>query len=56
MLIHGKYDVSGPLDTAWDLHQLWPASRLVVLDDSGHGGGSMTQALVEALDGFRGAP
>lgn len=53
VLIHGRYDVSGPLDTAWDLHRAWPASRLVVLDDTGHGGVSMTAAMVEALDGFR---
>jgi proline iminopeptidase len=53
VLIHGRYDVSGPLDTAWDLHRAWPASRLVVLDDAGHGGDSMTQALVDAFDAFR---
>jgi proline iminopeptidase len=55
VLIHGRYDVSGPLDTAWDLHRAWPASRLVVLDEAGHGGTSMTSAVVEALDGFRAA-
>lgn len=55
VLSHGRYDVSGPLDTAWDLHRAWPASRLVVLDDAGHGGTSMTSALVQALDGFRDA-
>jgi hypothetical protein len=44
VLIHGRYDVSGPLDTAWDLHRAWPASRLVVLDDAGHGGTTMTGA------------
>ena len=26
VLIHGRYDVSGPLDTAWELHRAWPAS------------------------------
>jgi proline iminopeptidase len=46
--------VSGPLDTAWDLHRAWPASRLVVCDGDGHGGAGMTSAMVEALDGFRG--
>ncbi len=56
VLIHGIHDVSGPLDTAWDLHRAWPASRLVVLDDSGHGGTSMGAAIVEALDGFRDVP
>src|SRR5205823_5907773 len=50
VLIHGRYDVSGPLDTAWDLHSAWPASRLVVLDDAGHGGTSMGAAIVDALD------
>lgn len=54
VLIHGRYDVSSPLDTAWDLHHRWPASELVVLDDAGHGGDSMSAALVRALDGFRG--
>ena len=53
VLIHGRLDVSGPLDTAWDLHRAWPASRLVVCDDDGHGGEGMSAALVEALDGFR---
>jgi proline iminopeptidase len=50
VLIHGRYDVSGPLDTAWDLHRAWPASRLVVLQDAGHGGDTMTAAMIEALD------
>ncbi len=53
ILIHGRHDVSGPLDTAWDLHQAWPSSRLIVLDDSGHGGADMNTLLVEALDKFR---
>jgi proline iminopeptidase len=51
VLIHGRYDVSGPLDTAWDLHRAWPASQFVVVDDAGHGGDTMTAALVEALNG-----
>jgi hypothetical protein len=25
-LIHGLHDVSGPLDTACELHKAWPAS------------------------------
>jgi len=53
VLIHGRYDVSGPLDTAWELHKAWPGSRLVVCDDAGHFGGTMTAAMVEALDAFR---
>ncbi|WP_236791715.1 prolyl aminopeptidase [Amycolatopsis sp. GM8] len=52
VLIHGRYDVSGPLDTAWLLHRAWPGSELTVLDDAGHGGLSMTGAVVEATDAF----
>jgi proline iminopeptidase len=52
-LIHGRYDVSGPLDTAWQLHRRWPNSRLVVVDDAGHGGGSFTSEIVAALDEYR---
>jgi proline iminopeptidase len=53
VLIHGRYDVSGPLDTAWDLHKAWPASRLVVCENDGHGGTGMTAAMVDALDSVR---
>lgn len=56
VLIHGRYDISGPLDTAWHLHRAWPNSRLVVLEDAGHGGGSFTSELVGALDSFRTLP
>lgn len=56
VLIHGRYDVSGPLDTAWQLHRAWPASRLVVLERAGHGGPGFSSAMVDALDSFRGAP
>jgi proline iminopeptidase len=52
VLIHGRYDVSGPLDTAWDLHKAWPGSRLVVCEDAGHGGTTMTAAMVDAFDAF----
>lgn len=40
VLIHGRYDVSGPLVTAWDLSRRWTTSRLHILDDAGHGGGN----------------
>ena len=49
-LIHGRHDVSGPLDTAWELHKAWPASRLVVVDDAGHFGGSMGEQFTAAID------
>lgn len=45
VLVHGRYDISGPLETAWRFHQAWPASQLVVVEDAGHGGGSFGDAL-----------
>jgi proline iminopeptidase len=52
VMVHGRYDVSGPLDVAWRMHQAWPDSELLVLGDAGHGGGSMSAAVVAATDRF----
>ena len=53
VLIHGRYDVSGPLVTAWQLSQRWTNSRLSILDDAGHGGGNEFMPLVlGALNDF----
>ena len=48
VLIHGRLDVSGPLITAWELHQRWPASRLVVIVHEGHGGKDLSAAVIRA--------
>jgi proline iminopeptidase len=53
VLIHGRYDVSGPLETAWRLSRSWTTSRLHVIDDAGHGGqGSFPAAIVDGLSRF----
>src|SRR5689334_7660552 len=53
VLIHGRYDVSGPLVTAWRLSQRWTTCRLQVLDDAGHGGGeSFVPTVIDALNAF----
>ena len=53
VLIHGRYDVSGPLEAAWRLSQRWSTCRLHVLDDAGHGGGdSLYASIVGALNEF----
>lgn len=54
VLIHGRYDVSSPLETAWELHQQWPSSQLVVLGDAGHGGSGFADARATALRRFSG--
>jgi len=56
VLIHGRLDISSPLDIPWRLSRAWPGSRLVVIDDAGHGAGLGTSAaLIAATDGFRAA-
>lgn len=40
-LIHGRLDVSSPLDAPWRIHQAWPDSELIIVDDEGHGGETM---------------
>jgi len=53
VLIHGRYDVSGPLEIAWRLSQRWGASQLHVIDDAGHGGSdTFTAAIMDALAQF----
>lgn len=50
ILIHGRYDVSSPLQTAWRLHKNWPVSELRVVNDAGHRGGSLAEQIVDALN------
>lgn len=52
VLIHGRYDVSSPLETAWRLSRGWTSCRLHVMDDAGHGGEAMPNIIVDALDQF----
>jgi proline iminopeptidase len=53
VLIHGRLDVSGPLEPAWRLHRAWTTSRLEIIDDAGHGGGDIfPRAVTGALNEF----
>jgi proline iminopeptidase len=53
VLIHGRHDVSSPLEIAWRLSKAWTSSRLHVLDDAGHGGGeNFLPLVVAALNEF----
>jgi proline iminopeptidase len=54
VLIHGRYDVSSPLEIAWRLAQDWTSSRLYVMDDAGHGGDSLIDYVVSSLNEFAG--
>jgi len=50
VLVHGRYDVSSPIETPWRLSQRWESAELVVIDDAGHGGGSLADAFSAGLD------
>jgi proline iminopeptidase len=53
VLIHGRFDLSSPLDTAWELAQAWPSAELAVIGDSGHAGSdTMRLRIRSALDTF----
>ncbi|MFB7913930.1 prolyl aminopeptidase [Streptomyces sp. NPDC056061] len=53
VLVHGRFDLGGPLITAWELAKAWPDAELVVIDDAGHLGGTETRRVVQAaLDRF----
>ena len=46
-LIHGRYDMICPVDTAYCLHHAWPSSQLQIIPDAGH---SMAEpAIAQAL-------
>lgn len=52
IIVQGRYDVVCPMVSAWELHQAWPESQLIIVPDAGH---SMTESgicssLIEATD------
>lgn len=49
-LIHGRYDVSSPLEVAWEIAKLWKSARLHVMNDAGHGGSRLPGLIAESLD------
>jgi proline iminopeptidase len=56
VLIHGRFDLGGPLVTPWQLAGAWPDARLIVVEDSGHtGSDSMRRQVAGALAGFAGS-
>ncbi len=54
IIIHGRYDMVCPFESAWELHQAWPEARLEVIPDAGHAANEVgiTDALVRATDTF----
>ncbi len=56
-LFHGRLDMGGPVDTAWQLARAWPGAELTVIEDAGHlGSEAGLRLIVAALDRFAGLP
>ncbi|MBM0204341.1 hypothetical protein JNW90_15415 [Micromonospora sp. STR1s_5] len=53
VLIHGRLDLGGPLQTAWELYRAWPGAELIVVENAGHLGTAETREhVLRALDRF----
>ena len=56
VIIQGSLDLINLLGTPWQLTAAWPGSELVLIDQTGHGGGAATNAaIVAAADRFAAA-
>jgi len=53
VLIHGRLDLSSPLDVAWKPAKRWPAATLHIVADVGHtAGGAVSDHMIDVLDRF----
>jgi proline iminopeptidase len=52
VLVHGRFDLGGPPDTAWQLAQAWPDAQLRIVAGGHTGGDEMTAAIVAATEQF----
>jgi proline iminopeptidase len=57
IIVHGRYDVVCPVQSAFDLHKAWPKSALSISAESGHSAfeAENVAALVSATDRFAAA-
>ncbi len=54
VIVHGRYDVVCPIQSAWELHKAWPKAELIVSPTSGHSAfeAENVDALVRTTDRF----
>ena len=56
-LIHGQFDLGGPVHIAHEVHEAWTGSQLSIVGDSGHTGSSTMRdaidAAIQSLTGVR---
>ena len=55
MIIHGRYDVTTPLDNAWTLHRAWPNSTIRIIAEGAHDelDPTMARAVFDAHEAFK---
>jgi len=51
-MIHGRFDLGGPVDTAWQLAQAWPSAELHIVETGHAGGMEMTARIIQATNRF----
>ena len=54
-IVHGRYDVVCPLESAWELHKAWPESKLHIIEDAGHSLSEtgIQKAILDILERFK---
>ena len=55
VIIHGRYDLVCPFESAWELHKAWPEAKLEIIQAAGHAASepAIADALVRATNEFR---
>jgi proline iminopeptidase len=55
ILIHGRLDFGSPLKTAFEVHQAWPGSQLIVVENGGHDSREpdMASRIVESIQSIK---
>lgn len=54
VIVQGRYDVTCPMQSAWDLHRAWPEAEFRLVDGAGHSQSEpgIRHELIEATDRF----
>ncbi|HWQ95161.1 MAG TPA: prolyl aminopeptidase [Gammaproteobacteria bacterium] len=52
VIVHGRYDIVCPLESAWDLHKAWPQAEFKIIPGAGHAASEkgITDALMRAAE------
>jgi proline iminopeptidase len=54
VLVHGRHDLSCPVQAVWELTKAWPDARLHIIEDCGHAGSAtMQETTRQAIEDFK---